>query len=130
MKNILPICLIIVSASAFAQNAGSTWKIFYVRDLDRMENVSAKKGTVLINIAENSISGAIGCHQFKGLLDYTKGDLIKPIKAVANKTNCPAKIDRSETAVMDALNASNKLVIDRDRAKFYKADKLMLELNR
>lgn len=130
MRNILSIFAVLISLSASAQTAGSKWKLLYVYHLDGMVNISSKKAEMLISIPEQKLSGKVGCNSFTGTLDYTKGDAIKPIKAVNTKNNCPATPDPLDAAVLKALDQANKLSIQQSRAKFYQGDKLILELSR
>jgi len=130
MKKILFAFALLISLSTFAQTTGSKWKLLYVYHLDGMVNISSKKSEMLISIPEQKLSGTIGCNSYQGTLDYTKGDLIKPIKAVNTKNNCPAKPDPLDAAVLKALDLANKLTIMQNRAKFYQGDKLVLELSR
>ena len=130
MKNTLALFITILSFSAFAQSSGSHWKALYVWQGYEMANVSAKKSDILISIADKKLSGTVGCNNFHGNLDYLKGDKIKPIKVVNAKDKCPETPDKLDSAVLEALKVSTKLVINQDRAKFYHGEKLLLELKR
>lgn len=130
MKRTFTILALFVGVHAFSQTTGSKWKLLYVYHLDGMVNISSKKSEMLISIPEQKLSGTIGCNSYSGTLDYTKGDAIKPIKAVNTKNNCPAKPDPLDAAVLKALDVANKLSIHQNRAKFYQGDKLVLELSR
>ena len=129
MKKILFAFGLILSFQSFAQS-GSHWKLLYVWDGASAVSISAKNSDMLLSIAEKTLSGKIGCNTYHGKLEYLKGNNIKPIKVVNTKENCPTKPDRLDNAVILALNVSNKLVIDKDRAKFYQGDKLVLEMKR
>ena len=118
-----------LSMHAFGQT-GSQWKVQYAWQGFKMENVSSKKATIVIAIAENKISGISGCNKFEGNLQYLKGDKIKPIKLVNTKDKCPKDPDPVDQAIMKALSTSDKLIINLDKAKFYHGEKLVLELNR
>ncbi|MBC7390575.1 MAG: META domain-containing protein [Opitutaceae bacterium] len=129
MKNLTTIFGItfILSINAYSQ---SHWKMQYVWEGDKMVNVKNKQSDFVIAIADKKISGSIGCNTFSGKLEYAKGNQIRPIKALKSKAKCPQEMDRTEHAAFEALNFADKLVIDRDLAKFYNGPKLILELKR
>ena len=129
MKILATVFTIFLSLSSFAQS-GSHWKLQYVLEGAQMVNVKNKQSDFLIAIADKKISGSIGCNSFSGKLEYAKGNQIKPIKAIKSKAKCPQEMDRLDYAVFEAINHSDKLVIDRDLAKFYNGPKLLLELKR
>lgn len=130
MKKTFLILALFVSVASFAQTSGSRWKVQYVWEGYQMTNVSAKKSELLISIADKKFSGKIGCNTIQGNFDYLKGDKIKPIKLTNTKENCPEKPDKLDTAVLEALKVTSKVVINQDKAKFYHGEKLVLELNR
>jgi heat shock protein HslJ len=130
MKNVAFIFVIMMSLSASAQKTGSTWKLLYVREAGSMVNISSKKAGLLLSIPDNTLSGSIGCNTFTGNLNYLKGDKIKPIKLVNTTANCPPKPDKLDNAVLEALKSADKLVLNQDKAKFYKGETLVLEMNR
>ncbi len=129
MKNLTTIfgLTVLLSINAFSQ---SHWKIQYVWEGDKMVNAKAKQSDLIIDIKEKKISGSIGCNTFNGKLEYAKGNQIRPIKALKSKAKCPQEMDRLDYATFEALNLADKLVIDRDLAKFYNGPKLILELKR
>ena len=129
MKKAITIFSFFLSVASYAQS-GSHWKLQYVSEGAQMVNIKNKQSDFLIAIADKKISGSIGCNSFSGKLEYSKGNQIRPIKAIKSKAKCPQEMDRLDYAVFEALNHADKLVIDRDLAKFYNGPKLLLELKR
>ena len=118
----------VLGFNAFAQTG--KWKLIYVFDGLSMANISAKRYELAISVADKEIAGVVGCNNFKGNFEYSKGDHIKPIKLANTKDKCPEKEDRLDKAVLDAMKGADRVVINLDNAKFYKGTNLLMELKR